>query len=278
MTIKEFSDYRNKQMIQSYYEGEVTDRHEEHFVNSLASNPIDLYIDIGCNRGDVADMFVGPDTDSLLFEPDLRMYNISKYRFWDDKNCKLFNNCIGKTKGRQKFYYHADDSTQGSLTYRDVGAYRWSKVRCLDAYMGLINLPTYSTIVIKIDTEGNERDVLEGMQKILALNKSIIILMEYSFKWLASKKETHDAFMLLRDNGFTSYKLTAFGLEQLPGHTAHYLDNIKYATIVMTKNFNLQVPEIEMASYDGWNKFRVLFKDFEITAKGQDIMKGPAMR
>jgi FkbM family methyltransferase len=59
---------------------------------------------------------------------------------------------------------------------------------------------------VKIDTEGNEGNVLMGMNRVIADNPQIKLMMEFSQENLQGFGHTpHDIYFLLREFGFTVY-------------------------------------------------------------------------
>lgn len=222
-------EYKNKKLEifkDSHYDGCINVNSEMDLYNIFSKNGVDLFIDIGSNNGELLKYF---KCDKIAFEPDKR--NIIK-----NKNTKIYYNAIYKSNCYKKLYY-CDDMTQSSLKYNFMGRYKWVKCKKLDSYINIIK--KYKVILIKIDVEGVEPEVLQGMKKILKLNIPIIIIFEYSYKWYLSDKKIDEIFYSLIKNRFIVGRYSVFGIELLTKMFAYYLKNYHYSLMIAYKNINI---------------------------------------
>ena len=70
---------------------------------------------------------------------------------------------------------------------------------------------------LKIDTEGQDLEVLYGAQRLLSDGKVDIVQFEYNWRWIEAKHFLREAFDLLEPLGYSLGKLTPYGVEVYPG-------------------------------------------------------------
>ena len=167
----------------------------------LSKNP--TIIDVGANKGQTIVFFkkIFPRLKIFAFEPS-ETYKFLEKKYQNDKNIKLSNVAIDKKKGKKKFYYHKFKSSNTSGL---SGFYKINKdskdhirlrssernkilkeinfsysVNCMsldDIFKKKINID-----LLKIDTQGNELNVLKGSKKLLKNIKFIKLeLMLYDY-------------------------------------------------------------------------------------------------
>ena len=167
----------------------------------LSKNP--TIIDIGANKGQTIVFFkkIFPKIKIFAFEPS-KTYKFLKKKYQNDKNINLSNIAIDKKKGKRKFYYHkfkSNDISELSGFYkinkdsRDHIRLNSSEknkilkninfsysVNCMsldDIFKKKINID-----LLKIDTQGNELNILKGSKKLLKNIKFIRLeLMLYDY-------------------------------------------------------------------------------------------------
>jgi FkbM family methyltransferase len=167
----------------------------------LSKNP--TIIDIGANKGQTIVFFkkIFPKLKIFAFEPS-ETYEFLEKKYQNDKNIKLSNVAIDKKKGKKKFYYHKFKShnTSGLSGFYKVNKDSKDHIRlrspernkilkeinfsysvnCMsldDIFFKKINID-----LLKIDTQGNELNVLKGSKKLLKNIKFIKLeLMLYDY-------------------------------------------------------------------------------------------------
>jgi FkbM family methyltransferase len=88
------------------------------------------------------------------------------------------------------------------------------RVTTLDRYCeanGIANV-----LLLKIDTEGNDYNVLLGAQRILASGKIAAVQFEYNYRWIYARRFLRDVFELLAPLGYDIGKVTPKGIEFYP--------------------------------------------------------------
>lgn len=87
---------------------------------------------------------------------------------------------------------------------------------------------------VKIDTEGNEWNVLLGAQSMLEKRAIDFIQFEYGGCYLDSKTFLKDIYTLLSVHGYTLYRIVPFGLIQIDGWR-NELENFRYSNYLAVK-------------------------------------------
>jgi len=167
----------------------------------LSKNP--TIIDVGANKGQTIFFFkkIFPKSKIFAFEPSEEYKSLEK-KFKNDKSIKCSNFAIDKKKGKKKFFYHKLKSKNSSEL---SGFYKINKnskdhirlrssernkilkeinfsysVNCMsldDIFKKKIDID-----LLKIDTQGNELNVLKGSKKLLKNIKFIKLeLMLYDY-------------------------------------------------------------------------------------------------
>jgi len=157
----------------------------------------DIVIDIGANQGQYT-MFlsklVGQKGKVYAFEPDPRNFLILKHRTRKLKNVIIERSAVGNKKSRVKFYL---DKFMGMSTiYKDAGA---SPITCLE--IDMVSLDDYfldfkgDIALIKIDVQGSEPLVLDGMKDLIKKVKVLI----FEFWPFGLKAVGFEPFSLIKD-------------------------------------------------------------------------------
>ena len=168
-------------------------------------------IDVGANLGLYSLFFselVGPEGKVFAFEPDTILFNSLKdnLRLNGILNVEIFNFALGSEQGKMKLYCSSINSGDNRLT-RTVS---------LPFYKSFeVNVERLDTLLkdqhvdfVKIDVQGWEFDVLQGMNQLLHKNSSIIVFFEFWPEGLKhAGREPIELLNLLKEYGFTIYKV-----------------------------------------------------------------------
>jgi FkbM family methyltransferase len=244
MTLQEYKQKRFEELKSYYHAVTMSDQYENDLILSiLASFDIELFIDIGANRGDVTKLVINTKRNIkvMAFEADERI----RKKFNEDiksKNVILYPFALWK-KNWIKRLFISEDCTQTSLNFPIIRSWKWIRTKKLDNYFNEIK--KYKNILIKIDVEGAEPDVLNGMKKIFKKIKTpMIILFEYSHKWLYSDKERHKIFSTIFSNNYSILRVSPFGLETMGTDISWHLKKYHYSLMVILKGIKfLNNPE-----------------------------------
>jgi len=136
----------------------------------------DIVVDIGANQGQYTvflSKLVGQKGKVYAFEPDPRNFLILKHRTRKLKNVIIERCAVGNKKSKVKFYL---DKFMGMSTiYKDASA---SPITCLE--IDMISLDDNfldfkgDIALIKMDVQGSEPLVLDGMKNLIKKVKVLI--------------------------------------------------------------------------------------------------------
>lgn len=161
------------------------------------------FVDVGAHIGTFTDTMLEyfPNAKGFLFEPTESNYNILKKKFMSNSNITIDNCALDSDKGRKTFFC-TNDSAQNSLLnfiLGDQNIYPMEvKTNTLDNYFTkLKNLERID--LIKIDTQGNDLNVLKG--GINTINKYMpVILTEIIFVPLYKNQANYFEQLEFMDN------------------------------------------------------------------------------
>lgn len=190
--------------------GKVWEPNETHWVSRFV-RPGDVFVDIGANVGYytlVASRLVGDTGHVYAFEPDPIAFSIL------ERNVAL--NGITNVTLEQKAVSNEKGSIQLFLSEKNKGDHQIyegnEERRAIDVeavklddyfvdYDGAVNF-------VKIDTQGAEGVILEGMQEVIAANDDIVMAVEYWPHGLSGLGTDASGFLdLLRSHDFLFYDL-----------------------------------------------------------------------
>jgi len=169
----------------------------EFFIIEKYASQWNLCFDIGANMGAYAQKVkeVNHNCKIVCFEPNPDLINQLKNKGF----YKVEKSAVGSRNDYVNIYINQKDSGMTSM-YRNYSS-------CIDKRVKIVTLDNYVQKnqiayidMIKIDTEGNEIEVLKGASKLLSLNKVGVIQFEYGGTYLDSKNRLKQAFDLLQKN------------------------------------------------------------------------------
>ena len=243
----------NEISIFGIFEKEQLNKVIKIFVNKKKN----LFIDIGANIGNHSIFLSKFFKNVLAFEAHPKIFEILNLNTKKIKNIKSFNIALSDKK---KFLYFKDIQTQNMAGHslRPKGEIK-VKTTKLDDIVKLKNKIDF----IKIDTEGNEYEVLKGMKKILKVNDPIIMFEV-------------DAMQFRRDNKIIKYlnKLNFkyfYFFDQNFNYYNYRMRNLLFL-ILRILIFGKKKNEISLKKIDEFNNQKNYFKDTFICSKN-DLLK-----
>ncbi len=144
----------------------------------------DLFFDIGAHLGDKSKQFLDKKLQAVMVEPLPKCVEELKLRFQNEKNIKIIQKAVGKEAGNLNLEVNSKMPTTSTMAeHWKKGRFsneKWDKkilvdVTTLDILIKEYGIPDY----IKIDVEGFEFDVLQGLSK-----KAGIISFEFTSEFL----------------------------------------------------------------------------------------------
>jgi FkbM family methyltransferase len=155
---------------------------ERKFYEKLLLGRSAIVFDIGANVGDKSVLFSKFSQRVIAVDPDQHNYKLLKRRLFFQSKVVVINAAVGRETGKGFFYVNSPGSPSNTMSVKwkkileDAKANRWSTstsfsetyevdIVTLDTLVGKYGMPTY----IKIDVEGYENHVLEGLTKAIPI-------------------------------------------------------------------------------------------------------------
>jgi len=156
-------------------------------LSSELKRPIELVFDVGAHTGSTSDYFLKayPKAKVFAFEPHGPSFRKLETSI-QNGNFNAFEIALSDTVGEQSFFEYGIESTINSLVPNAVYATRFNKdaqrksvrVDTVDHFCKDQNVQHIS--VLKIDTEGNDFNVLKGAEVLLEKGGIDFILFEFN--------------------------------------------------------------------------------------------------
>lgn len=187
--------------------------------------PINVIVDVGANNGgysqEIRSFF--PHAKIYAFEPHPKTF-LQLKKLAAIENIKAYNKALGRKKGTVTLWDFADDAelkhmqptSPLSSIYKEVienlhkqkSTQHTVKMTTLDDFIQKEKINSID--LLKIDTEGNEYDVLLGAAKLIKMSSIKIIQFEFNEMNVYSRTYLNDFIALLPKYNF--YRLMPWGL------------------------------------------------------------------
>ena len=192
--------------------------HQKNIINFFKKNKIKIkyFIDVGSHKGLYTDLFLKSYNIKkvLMFEPQKKIFNFIKKKYIRNKKIKIYNFAASNKNNFQNLQLNHHDLTTTLSKFNEDNLYL--KIKAL--LFGVkkmthqkIRIKTiklddvikknkiYKIDLLKIDTEGHELEVLEGLRKKIKNIKFILIEFHFDKIYLNySPKKIHN--YLLKNN------------------------------------------------------------------------------
>ncbi len=193
---------------------------ESKFLKKICNENPELCIDIGANIGNYSKFILNNSNSRVIaFEPIPTSYK--KLTILKKKYPKRFFNykfAIGEKNQNGKIYFDKKNLHWSTLSenvrkinyLKNLNNSINCKVKTLDSFLTTIkNIKIKRLDLIKIDTEGNELEVLLGAKKTIKRYKPKYIQLEYNWHHLFKNVSLYHLSKLL--NGYSVYKIFPYG-------------------------------------------------------------------
>ena len=190
-------------------------------------NKIDVLFDVGSHMGTYTDLVMKayPDCKSFLFEPQSKIFKKIEQKYSNDNNVDVFNLAVSDTEQKQNLNLNKHDLTASLLDFDPKSNYLKFKAKLYQTDINNMNYETelVQTItldkfiidnnlekidLLKIDTEGNEFNVLKGLKKKINIVNNILIEIHHRELFLNYNSEKIHQYLI--DNGFKLVKKFKF--------------------------------------------------------------------
>jgi len=188
-----------------------------------------LVFDVGANKGEYSLQCIQIFENMLMlyaFEPSKKAYNELSHLLGTREGIKTFNLGFHKTKGEQILF----STTLGSkvATIYNPGTIIPEKKFIQTENIIVYTLDNFCVSngieridILKLDTEGNELDILLGAKKMLKNNKIKFIQFEFGHCNIASRTYFYDFYKLLVGN-YKLYRIFRNGLFKIENYSPKY--------------------------------------------------------
>lgn len=196
-----------------------------------------VVLDVGANVGDYSAMVMRFHSQARIyaFEPHPNTFARLQDRF-QSTSCTPIQAAVGDTSGSVTLYdYNVNGSSHASL-YPEVieRLHRASSVGHEVLMLTLDDFVRDSGIdriqLLKIDVEGNELKVLQGLANYLAAGKVAIIHFEFNEMNVLSRVFFHDFWKLL--SNYELYRLLPAGMVRIERYSPVFCEVFAYQNIV----------------------------------------------
>jgi len=213
------------------------------FVLDALGPYFDVFVDIGSNCGIFLDRLDHALEHFILaFEPNPDLQDVLSEKI---SRGELFNTALSNKKAVGHLNVYKDNTTSSLLERDDLMPHFTRHSKCveikidiLDSYISLIQKYTSKGCFIKIDAEGAEYSILQGACSVLQELPCVFLMFEYSMAWRQSGYTLKEAFHFLDRLGFSIYRITPFGLEEMRFYTPQ-MDSSDYCNYFATNNVSV---------------------------------------
>ncbi len=218
---------------------------EKHFIASLVrSKKLNkgVIFDIGANKGDYSKFIRnnGVAIPIYAFEPHPITFKKLKDSTYNLNNFNAINKGLGIKKTISKIYdYKNNDGSQHASLYKDVIVKIHNSIASevdieiitIDGFVEENNILDIS--LLKIDTEGNELDVLLGATK--TLEKGIISIIQFEFNSMNVISRTYLIDFIKLMPNYKFFRLLPFELLPINDYNELYHELFGFQNIVALK-------------------------------------------
>lgn len=194
--------------------------------NVAISNKVVIIFDIGANIGDwtlsIQNQAVKLGVESRInihsFEPVPGTFSTLQHRIKEhiffDKSVVLINKALSNKEGTAEIFVVAENAGTNSL-YEDPMNATAQRVQIeqstVDKYCDDHEIKKVD--FIKCDTEGNDINVLYGMEELIRSQNVMVIQFEYNHRWVYSRHYLKDVFDFIDGSPYNIGKITRNKIE-----------------------------------------------------------------
>lgn len=179
--------------------------------NFFKENKINNYFDIGANNGSNISIYqLALNIKKIYaFEPGKEAYRFLQKQYSNNKNILIYNQALSNINEHRKFYDYKINSQSSFYKIKDKNSFL-SKLNAeynvetlsLDTFCEKNNISNID--FIKIDAQGEDYNILLGMNLLLKKKKIKLLKIEISIN---NSSEDDDLFKIIKLMNIYSYKL-----------------------------------------------------------------------
>ena len=180
----------------SIYFFDIIDKfiHQKSIINFFKRREISIsnFIDVGSHKGLYTDLFLKnyKIKKVIMFEPQIEIFNFLKKKYLKDKRIKIYNRAVSNKNSLQSLKLNHHDLTTTLSVFNDDSFYlrlkamlfgvkkmTYKKIKIKTVKLDQIfnKKEIHKIDLLKIDTEGHEFEVLQGLNKKIKNVKWILI-------------------------------------------------------------------------------------------------------
>ncbi len=202
--------------------------HQKKINKFLINFNLKYVIDIGSHKGEFIDSIIDINNKLKIYavEPQSKIFKKLQNKYKNTKKINLFKCAISNKNGKKNLKINIKSSTSSFSNYNKDSKWRKLKEFLLNGFgkSSFINLEKVNTItldkfckknkiskidLLKIDTEGHEREVLEGGKKVLK-NKTEYVLIEFHLSKIYQNYNFQKIDKILKNKKFKLIKKFKF--------------------------------------------------------------------
>ncbi len=213
---------------------------EKSFINNFLKGRKGVVIDVGANEGDYSNQIssINSQIDIFAFEPHPKTFNKLINRFHGNEKIVCINKGLSSKSGELTLFdYGLDSGSEHASLYGEVitdlhGSANPSltKVNLITIDEFILGSEIEEILLLKIDTEGNELEVLKGAQVAINNNKIKMIHFEFNEMNVVSRAFFRDFWKLL--NNYSFYRLLPDSLLKIEKYNPLYCEIFAFQNIV----------------------------------------------
>ena len=189
--------------------------------------PINCFVDVGSHKGTYTDLIIKNFNCNkiYMFEPQIKIFNYIKKKYYKIKFLKIFHIAASNVDGYKDLYLNHHDLTASFTELNQNSLYlkfkailfqtALSKMYFMKSKVKTIKLENFikknyikKIDLIKIDTEGHELEVLQGLRT--EIKKIKLILIEFHNNKIYKKTNEQKVHQYLLTNKFKLKKKIKF--------------------------------------------------------------------
>ena len=169
----------------------------------FAKKPEVVFMDVGSHQGEMTAALLSqfPQAQAILFEPTPENYKFLKTRFSQNPSIQIFNCALSHTEGTSQFYVAADSATNSLLNPTSASTNQIQvAIQTLD---NIVKASGFEAIdFIKIDTQGNDLNVLQGAIETIKRHAPAILVESIFINLYQGQCSYYDIFSWMQSQEY----------------------------------------------------------------------------